>query len=263
MQKPDGLVMLRQEELPGRLLDLKLTDMPGIGYNMDKRLRRAGITDMRGLWNTSPKHARKIWGGVQGERFWYWLHGYDFENPETGNVMIGHSRVLDPDLRRPDKARLMARRLLVKATYRLRRKGFFASHLSLSVRTTDGFRWANEAKISHARDPFTFLQLLDSMWASLSHEFPVASGVKFKKISVILSGLKTADQITGSLFETASPEAIRQTHRREALAGALDKLQNKYQKETVWLGVIPKTSAGHVGTKIAFSRVPDREEFWN
>ncbi|MGB4106308.1 MAG: impB/mucB/samB family protein [Alphaproteobacteria bacterium] len=263
MKKPNGLVMISQENLPGPLLDLKLTDMPGIGRNMEVRLKRSNIHTMQTLWDSSPKQARKIWGGVQGERFWYWLHGYDFSNPETGNVMIGHSRVLDPDLRRPDKARLMARRLLVKATYRLRRKGFFASHLSLSVRTTDGFRWADEARIPHARDPFTFLQLLDTMWASVSREFPDSSGVKFKKVSVILSGLKTGDQITRNLFETASPEALKQTRRREALAGALDRLQNKYQKETVWLGIIPKTSAGHVGTKIAFSRVPDREEFWN
>ena len=42
----------------------------------------------------------------------------------------------------------------------------------------------------------------------------------------------------------------------------MDKLQNKYHKETVWLGVTPKTMSGHVGTKIAFSRIPDQAEFW-
>lgn len=36
--------------------------------------------------------------------------------------MIGHSRILDPLLRAPDPARQMARRLLTKASYRLRRK---------------------------------------------------------------------------------------------------------------------------------------------
>ena len=87
--------------------------------------------------------------------------------------------------------------------------------------------------------------------------------MRFKKVSVILSGLKTGNEVTGDLLATATPESIRQTKRRENLAAALDKLQSKYQKETVWLGVTPKTSAGHVGTKIAFSRVPDREEFWN
>ena len=55
MQKPNGLTILTQEELPGRLLDLKLTDLPGIGKNMERRLRRAGINSIEDLWNTGPK----------------------------------------------------------------------------------------------------------------------------------------------------------------------------------------------------------------
>ena len=31
-QKPDGLVIIRQEDLPGPLLSLKLTDIPGVRY---------------------------------------------------------------------------------------------------------------------------------------------------------------------------------------------------------------------------------------
>jgi hypothetical protein len=31
--------------------------------------------------------------------------------------------------------------------------------------------------------------------------------------------------------------------------------------DTINFGVPPKTIAGYVGTKIAFSRVPDKEEF--
>lgn len=263
MQKPDGLVLLPQEDLPGRLFALKLTDIPGIGVNMEKRLIRAGITSMEALWNTSPKQARRIWGSVQGERFWYWLHGYDFDQPETGNVMIGHSRVLDPNLRPPAQARLMARRLLTKASHRLRRKGYLAARVSMSARTTGGYRWGAERRLPHARDPFTFLIHLDEMWADMMCAFEGGPPVLFKKISVILSDLKTDTEVTGDLFSRATPETQEAIKKREALAGALDRLQNKYQKETVWLGTTPKTLAGYVGTKIAFSRVPDREEFWS
>lgn len=263
MQKPDGLVIIPQEHIPKALYQLKLTDVPGIGKNMEKRLIQAGVTSMEKLLNTSPKHMRKIWGSVQGERLWYWLQGYDFEQQEGGdNVMIGHSRVLDPNLRRPDMARLMARRLLVKATYRLRRKGYYASVLYVSVRTTDGWRWARESRMPHARDPFTFLNALDEMWAELYETFPPASGVKFKKVSTVLSGLRGADEITPDLFQQAVPALVKKTQKNEALAAALDKLQDKYHREMVWLGQQPKTAAGHVGTKIAFARVPDKEEFW-
>ncbi len=261
MQKPDGLTLIDQNNLKEKLFSLKLTDIPGIGYNMEKRLKKAGVTTMEQLWNLQPKHMRKIWSGVQGERMHYWLHGYDFESPETGNVMIGHSRVLDPDLRSAETTRLMARRLLVKATYRLRRKGYYATVLSLGVRTVNDQKWRQEMKIPAAQDPFTFLQHLDELWDGMM--FCTNGKPRFKKVAVLLMGLKTPAEMTEDLFETQQEENVRKLQKRESLAAALDHLQNKYQKETVWLGITPKTLSGHVGTKIAFSRVPDREEFWN
>lgn len=265
MQKPDGLTILRPQDLPGRLLDLKLTDLPGIGVNMERRLNRARIFTVEDFWNTSPKHARRIWGSVQGERFWYWLHGYDFEQPETQrNVMIGHSRVLDPNLRSPDKARLMARRLLTKATYRLRRKEYYATTLSLGVRTTTGERWRREIHLATpAQDPFTFMQHLETLWADMMGEMSGYTAPTFKKVSTILSGLKHKHEITGDLLDERFQENMESLKKREALADALDALQNKYQKETVYVGTTPKTISGYVGTKIAFSRVPEEEEFWN
>lgn len=264
--KPDGLVIIRQEDLPGPLLDLKLTAIPGIGFNMEKRLNRAGIFTMEQLWHTSPKQLRKIWSSVQGERFWYWLHGYDFEQPETGNVMIGHSRMLDPDIRSPEKTRAMARRLLTKATYRLRRKGYHARTLSLGLRTIDRRRWRHEVRFSPLQDSFSFLEYLDQLWDQMLTDLRFhpreLSRPQFKKVSVILHGLCKPEDITEDLFDTTYQDNIERIKKNEALSQALDHLQAKYKKEAVCVGIPPKTMAGHVGTKIAFSRVPDREEFW-
>jgi DNA polymerase-4 len=264
MKKPDGLTILRQEDLPGPLLDLPLTDIPGVGENMHRRLQRARIRTMADLWATAPKHARKIWASVQGERLWYWLHGYDFEGPPTHPVMIGHSRMLDPALRPQAQARLMARRLMTKATYRLRRAGYFACGVGLSTRSIHGLRWAGEQRIAPARDPLTFLNILENLWAGMRNDLAphAASGLSLKKVSVVLTGLKQAHDITDDLLIASSPKAVLDLKKREALAAALDHLQTKYRRETVCLGVPPKTLGGHVGTKIAFARVPDAEEFW-
>ena len=37
-----------------------------------------------------PKHMRKLWGNVTGERLWYALHGYDLQTPPSGRGMYGH-----------------------------------------------------------------------------------------------------------------------------------------------------------------------------
>ncbi|HCS55362.1 MAG TPA: DNA polymerase, partial [Planctomycetaceae bacterium] len=43
MQKPDGLTLIRPTDLPDCLHQLELTDLPGIGKQMEKRFHRAGI----------------------------------------------------------------------------------------------------------------------------------------------------------------------------------------------------------------------------
>src|SRR5690606_37712636 len=68
MKKPDGLTILRLHELPAPLLDLPVSDFPGIGRRMQQRLAAAGIHDTQGLWAMSPKQARAVWNSVEGER---------------------------------------------------------------------------------------------------------------------------------------------------------------------------------------------------
>ena len=65
MQKPDGLVVLEAAELPDRLFDLKLRDIAGIGANMERRLARDGVNDIRDLCERRPRDAGTAWGGDQ------------------------------------------------------------------------------------------------------------------------------------------------------------------------------------------------------
>jgi DNA polymerase IV len=77
MQKPDGLVILPVEKLPGAILHLNLRDIPGIGPPMAARLQRGGISDLAALWNTRAGKLRLVWGGVGGARMHELLHGVD------------------------------------------------------------------------------------------------------------------------------------------------------------------------------------------
>lgn len=258
MEKPDGFVILHPDKLPGPLLNLKLTDLPGINVNMKRRLNNAGIFTMEAFWNLSPKHARKIWGSVGGERFWYNLHGFQVPDTQTKTSVIGHSRVLDPELRILSKARLVARRLTVKAAGRLRRKEFYATCFDLSVRTTDKKRWAGRVKLSPSQDNFAFLHALDELWQKMKWD---AQPYALHKVSVTLHGLCRQEEITPDLFDSSSQSYQALQKKNGALSETMDMLNQKYGAETIQLGVSPQTRAGYVGTKIAFSRVPDLAEF--
>jgi len=69
MQKPDGLVVIRQDELPGRLYRLKLGALTGIGRAMEHRLNQLGIHTVEQLCTASKETLRHAWGGIEGERF--------------------------------------------------------------------------------------------------------------------------------------------------------------------------------------------------
>lgn len=257
MQKPDGLVILTHDNHKDRLFSLKLPDLCGIGRNIEHRLNRAGIQTIEQLWNISPKHARKIWGSVAGEIFWYRLHGYDIPDKPTEKSVIGHSRVLDPDIRGMDKSYTMAQHLTIKACARLRRYNLFAGHFALGVRTVDGAYWGDDTSFTPTQDNFTVISALEKLWRSMQSDMP--RNTRLLKISVNLYDLYEQEEVTLDLFECMSekPKTVKNTD----LSRAMDSLNKKFGSNTVHLGSTPKTSAGYVGTKIAFTRVPEMEEF--
>jgi DNA polymerase-4 len=254
MQKPNGLTILESAALPGRLLSLKLRDLPGIGANMERRLAAAGVSDIAALWALSPRAARAAWGSVEGERFCLGLHGVDPPDRQTERRSIGHSHVLPPALRSHDAARLIARRLLAKAASRLRRMDLCAGRLIVGVRFDRADRWSDEARLTHTADSFALLERLDQLWAGLPRRAPPV-----KKVGVVLCDLLPEDQLPLDLFtrQERGPRALA----HETLFKSLDKLNRKYGKDTVTIGAMPKTVTDYVGVKIAFTRIPELAEF--
>lgn len=266
MQKPDGLTILSPDTMHERLFALALTDLTGINTGVAARLERGGVRSVEQLWHISPKHARRIWGSVEGERFWYRLRGYEIPDQQTKTSVIGHSRVLDPELRTPDSAYKVGRRLTIKAATRLRRKEFYAKRFSLSVRFQSGNKWGQEAKFAAAQDNFTFLYALEELWDRLAAQIIAApdfrrSGDRPVKIAIAMYDLCRNEDITPDLFDMGAADVQKQQKRHMALSQVMDDLNQKYGAETLQIGVSPKTKAGFVGTKIAFSRVPDMAEF--
>ena len=255
LDKRDGLVIFEPNNYKSALFTLKLSDLTGVGKNIERRLNRAGIHTIEQLWNISPKHARRIWGNVGGEQFWYRLHGYDIPETITQKRVVGHSRVLDPDHRKSDKAFDITRELTVKAAARLRRYNLYARKFHLSVRTCDERRWSYESTFAPTQDNFTFIRTLERLWSAMVRDLPHA---RLLKVSITLHDLYEREDITLDLFERENEK----TPKNQALSETIDTINARYGKKAVSIGTCVRTKAGHVGTKIAFSRIPDKEEFY-
>lgn len=255
MQKPNGLTLIEQKDLPHILYPLQLTDLPGIAANMEARLHRAGIRDIQTLMALEPKAARLVWGSVGGERYWYELHGVDVPRNDEGRRSVGHSRVLSPRMRDAENARFVARSLLLKCATRIRRYELVAGGFGLSVHPEYGGREpvVQESRISPTQDSFTLLAHLDRFW----NELPKRSG-PYRKVSVWLCRLAEADKRPRDLFVETRPDGFT---KKEILWRSVDRLVARYGRETVTLASQKDLGLQYLGAKIAFTRVPDAQEF--
>ncbi|MBX9813495.1 MAG: type VI secretion protein ImpB [Proteobacteria bacterium SG_bin5] len=264
MHKPDGLVVLAADDLPQRLYDLPLTDIAGIGAKMARRLAADGINDIRQLLARRPRDAGSAWGGTNGDRLWYLLHGVDLPEKPSQSRTIGHSQVLSPGKRGFATARLTARRLALKAASRLRRKAARARLLVLHAKFEDDkSNWRASAKLPATEDSFVILAALEPLLAKLrvagqSHR----GGGQVRLIGVTLAEIAPVEGEQHSLFaHLAADEPLARETRGVALSRAMDRLNEKFGRNAVSVGVLTGGRIDRVGAKIAFGRIPEASEF--
>jgi DNA polymerase IV len=259
LQKPDGLVVLQATDLPQKLFSLKLRDLPGVGAHIEHRIRMAGIKDLPGLFALDPRHTRKIWGSIWGEKIWYLLRGMELPEETTARRSVGHSHVLAPELRDPIKAKDVARRLTLKAASRLRRMEYYAGAMSFSARLENGMSVHAEGRFYRAQDNKTFLDLLNSLW---NHALKKSSGVRIRKVSVALSDLVAVNNLQAELFASATDIEPTSRRKSEKLSRAMDEINHRFGRDSILIGMTPSQSrSSSSGSKIAVTRIPDVDEF--
>ncbi len=247
MQKPDGLVVIRQDELPQRLYGLKLGALTGIGRAMEQRLNQLGIHSVEQLCAASKDTLHRAWGGIEGERFYAKLRGEVVASAPTQRSSVGHSHVLAPELRDPDSALAVLYRLLHKAAMRLRHYGYCAGGLGLHLhylKTDAGHaRWVDQARFSPHADTLQFNPVLAELW----QRRPPDPG-PILKVGVTLTNLVEHSQVTRDLFDPDD--------QHETLNYVLDQVNQRYGPNTLYFGGAHH-GRGAAPMRIAFSHVPE------
>jgi DNA polymerase-4 len=244
MQKPDGLVVIRREELPGRLMGLSLTDLPGIGAKMNARLAAKGVRTIQQLLAMSEGAMGSAWESVVGRWWYHALRGDELPEPPSRRRSIGHQHVLPPELRNDAAARGVAIKLLDKAAARARGLGYWARRLSLSVRYMDGRKWGVSSGFPECRDTLTLVESLLRLWDRRPRGAMLRVGVTLDE----LSGPGSA---TGSLFE--------QAREREDLSRTMDAVNAKYGRSTMFLASMQAVRSSSPN-RIAFRSIPEIRE---
>ena len=242
MQKPDGLTVIHEADLPEILLPLKLTDLNGIAGAMLARLERHGIHSVEALCRASREQLRRVWGGVEGERYYDRLRGLEIQLPPSKRSSLGHSHVLPPHLRYDGGAYGVLSKLTQKAALRLRAEGYVAARMGVRVSWRQHPPWEAEARFTPMQDTLGFLRVLAALWAERPrHGEPV-------KVSMVFSELTPAEQETLPLFGDGT--------RTPGLDGAFDRVRRKYGNDALYFGGAYLASH-EAPMRISFTHIPD------
>lgn len=243
MQKPDGLIVIEDQDLPEKILSLELQDFSGIGKRMLKRLYQHGIYSTHDLWNAEKTLLRKVWGGIEGDRMYEKLRGIEPALPLSKHTTIGHSHVLSPEFRTPEGVKVIANRMLQKAAMRLRKMEYRTASLSLSVQYLNKKSWSDDIRFSDTADTLHLTSALKKLIAKI----PFADTTPLK-VSVAFTHLLMEKAQTRSLFEDDDQES--QFNR------VIDEVNLKYGKNALYF------ADAHEGmesspARIAFNHIPN------
>jgi DNA polymerase-4 len=250
LEKPDGLVVLDDADLPDRLAPLAIDDICGIGPNIARRLRAHGIDSVPRLYAATLAELRGLWGGVRGEQMFRLLHGEDlpfFE--QAANRTIGHGHVLPPHLRHEEAALAVLHRLVQKAAMRLRHAGHYAGGLHLRLRDRAGAEWSDELRCSETQDTLELTCALNQLWARRPADWRRRPP---RQVGIALTHLLGAADHTPDLFEVTREQS------RRRLFAAVDTLNQTFGKNSVYFGGA-HGATDYAPMRIAFTRIPEPE----
>jgi DNA polymerase IV len=243
MKKPDGFTVISGEELPQRLYSLSLTDLPGIGRRMHARLKRHGVQTVEQLCALSEERVLDAWGSVVGKRLLIMLRGEDIAESPSERKTVGHSHVLPPELRTDEGVRAVFVKLIHKAAFRLRRLEYLSDRMVVGIDYMGGEEsWKKAVDIGEKNDTLTMIEAFFSVWGDRP------SGRKSLRLSVTFTDLTLSNETSMPLFTGE--------RKRDSVASALDKINEKYGMNSIYYGSMHGAQES-APMRIAFTSVPD------
>lgn len=237
MKKPDGLVVFKEEDLPGVLEDLPVGELWGIGPRLTEHLASLGIRTC-GELGRFPASALRERFGIIGERLKLMGQGIDSSpvvpiGEEEEARSVGHSTTLPTDISGKEVLKRYLLKLSEMVGARARAHNLKGRKAALTVRYRDFFTFSRQTTLPfHTNDTRDIHRAAASMLDSLR-----------LKDSVRLLGVTISDLAGGSgqlpLFE--------EDRRREALLSAVDSINRHLGSFTVTWGAILDEDSGEPG----------------
>jgi nucleotidyltransferase/DNA polymerase involved in DNA repair len=231
MQKPDGLTVIRQEEVETRIYSLPVEDLWGIGEKTAAVLRKLGIKTIGQLARESEARLKKVFG-KNGELMVRVARG-QVDSPVLAleelppEKSVGHEHTFWDDTNDLEEIRAELLLLSQKVGRRLRKNGFRGRTVTVKL------RYDNFQTTTH-RTTLTFYTNNDmTLFKTAFHLFlkRYESGRKIRLIGISVSNLVNGTAPAALLpFE----EELLWQVSDEKLFPVLDRIKDRFGEHAIW-----------------------------
>lgn len=234
MKKPDATTVIMPEDMERVVWPLPVTDLLFVGKSTAEYLKKAGITTIGQIAETGRDRMTSILG-KHGAGLWDYASGNDDEPvrsyyDEREVKSVGNSFTFSRDLVTPEDIRAGINMLADSVSSRLRRKGFLAGTLQVSIRDPD----MRTIQRQRTLEVPTHLQ---REIADIAFELVESNrdGGPVRLLGISCSDLVPEDDAVAqtSLFEDSGSV---DREKQEKLEDAVASIKNRLGKDSITLG---------------------------
>lgn len=237
--KPDGFVVVREDELQSFLDPLDVARLWGVGKVGQAKLTRLGFRHVRDLRLKSCETMR-LQLGSWGEHLWRLANGIDERKVVVDHLAkgIGHERTFEEDLTDAESLKSVVSYLSEQVARRLRNAKRFSSKVTLKYRRDDFKTFTRAQKLSQPSD-------------STSEIFRVAESMLMEMRERQPRGVRLIGVSLGSLSEIDAPQQLSlfAEESGEAADTAVDRLSDRVSGLLGKKGLYRASSHGYIDRK--------------
>lgn len=247
LKKPDGLEEINKDNFLNVYKILELTDLPYIKFRNAARLNSVGIFSVLDFYRSPIAKLKAAFESILGYYWYVRLRGYEIDNVEYSRRSYGNSYVLPKPLVTGEQLAPILAKLVTKMGARLRRAGYKASGIHVSIAYRDGSFWHKGATFPRvffdSRD--IYREAYKIMCRSI-YQKPV------RELAVSVFNLLKRTQTQLELFEDIE--------KKERLVSAVDEVNERWGNYVVTPARMMSAQSA-VPDRIAFGGVKELEEF--
>ena len=230
LQKPDGLVVITEDNIDEKLATMKLTDLPGIAGRNERRLLLIGIRNPVEMRHSSPALLRKAFGGVVGD---YWHKRLNFGEVDmyskAENRTMSATRTIS-SMQSRDRQQLesMLISLCTRLEQRMVKGELFCKEVSFSIRYRDDTRFETSVKLA---DPVQDAMELRSYIKQRMADYERSRGLdtlftdKVTNITVAIQSFMKGQVMQYSLFDNRL--------KRDTLRRVVYQIKDLYDQKNI------------------------------